>query len=244
MKTMDFSQKQFLRKWMILNWLGWLLGLVAGPVFFILIIRNISDLYYYLDDIWEILLVALPFGISLGSIQQILLRRWNVPFRLWILATGFGIAIPATFIFWFHNSGAFAYDSGEFLPIIVELVIMGLGIGSLQALVLRKQVASVSGWVWAYSVGFLILGIAALGIASLAFLLAEPIQKFFYFLGLWQLVENRDLLLYLSIVVTLPVIAALVIGIPTGRILQKFDNTQISIERRDEKKRNESLEIY
>jgi multisubunit Na+/H+ antiporter MnhB subunit len=82
--------------------------------------------------------------------------------------------------------------------------------------------------------GFLALGITGIGIAIIAILLAEPIEKLFYSLGFWQLVEYRDLLLLLSIGIAFPFLAVLFIGVPTGKILQKFENRQITIENKDE----------
>ncbi len=230
----ELPQNQFIRKWVIFNWLGWFLGLILGPLLFFILLPNLSDFFFNLDEDWMPILISFPFGIGLGSMQQIVLRHWKVRTDLWILATAFGIGIPATIISWLLNRDLLGYGDRQFLAIIAEIFLMGFGIGGLQALVIRKQVPKVSGWVWSYVLGFFAVGITGIGIAILAVLLAEPLEKLFYALGLWQLVADRDLLLLLSIGIVLPFLATFLIGIPTGKILQKFENRQITIENKGE----------
>jgi hypothetical protein len=57
-------------------------------------------------------------------------------------------------------------------------------------------------------------------------------------------VEYRDLLLLLSVGIALPFLAVLFIGIPTGKILQRLDNRQITIENKDEEPPEANLAIY
>jgi hypothetical protein len=235
MRRREFAKNQFMRKWLVLNWLGWVVGLILGPFLFFILLPNISDFFFDLNEYWSPILISFPFGIGLASMQQIMLRPWKVRTDLWILATAFGIGVPATVFSWLLINDLLGYGDRQFLAIIAEILLMGLGIGSLQAIVLRKQVSKVSGWVWSYALGFLALGITGIGIGIIAILLAEPIEKLFYSLGLWQLVEYRDLLLLLSVGIAFPFLAALFIGIPTGKILQRFDNWQIAIESKDER---------
>jgi hypothetical protein len=244
MKIKELVQNQFIRKWVIFNWLGWFLGLVLGPLLFFILLPNVSDFFFNLNENWEPILISFPFGIGLGSMQQIVLRHWKVRADLWILATAFGIGIPATIISWILIHDLLGYGDREFLAIIAEILLMGLGIGGLQAFVIRRQLSKVSGWVWSYVLGFLALGITAIGIAIVTLLLAEPLEKLFYSLGFWQLVENRDLLLLLSIGIALPFLAVLFIGVPTGKILQRFDNRQITIENENQKTSAGNPAIY
>jgi hypothetical protein len=234
MRIKELARNQFIRKWLILNWLGWFLGLILGPLLFFILLPNLSDFFFNLNENLQPILISFPFGIGLGSMQQLALRRWRVRASLWILATAFGIGFPATIISWLLNHDLLGYGDQEFLAIIAEILLMGLGIGSLQALIIRKQVSKVTGWVWSYVLGFLALGIVAIGIAIVAILLAEPLEKLFYSLGFWQLVEYRDLLLLLSIGIALPFLAALLIGVPTGKNLQEFENRQSTIANKDE----------
>src|SRR6266498_2424883 len=176
----ELPQNQFIRKWVIFNWLGWFLGLILGPLLFFILLPNLSDFFFNLDEDWMPILISFPFGIGLGSMQQIVLRHWKVRTDLWILATAFGIGIPATIISWLLNRDLLGYGDRQFLAIIAEIFLMGFGIGGLQALVIRKQVPKVSGWVWSYVLGFFAVGITGIGIAILAVLLAEPLEKLFY----------------------------------------------------------------
>jgi hypothetical protein len=233
MRIKELARNQFIRKWVIFNWLGWFLGLILGPLLFFILLPNLSNFFFNLDEDWKPILISFPFGIGLGSMQQIVLRHRKAKTDLWILATAFGVGIPATIISWLLNRDLLGYGDRQFLAIIAEILLMGFGIGGLQALVLRKQVSKVSGWIWSYVLGFFALGITGIGIAILAVLLAEPAEKLFYSLGFWQLVANRDLLLLLSIGIVLPFLAAFYIGVPTGKILQKFENRQITIENKD-----------
>jgi len=235
MKIKELAQNQFIKKWLILNWLGWLLGLILGPLLFFILLPNISDFFWNLNETWLSILISFPFGIGLASMQQIMLRHWKIRPDVWVLATTFGIGIPVTIISGILYNDLLA-DGGNlgFIAIIAEILLMGLGIGGLQAFVIRKHVFKISGWVWSYVLGFLAIGIAGIGIAISALLLAEPIEKLFYSLGLWQLVEYRDLLLLLSIGIAFPFLAVLFIGIPTGKILQRFDNRQITMENKKE----------
>ncbi len=244
MKIKELAQNQFIRKWVIFNWLGWFLGLILGPLLFFILIPNLSDFFFNLNEDWKPILIAFPFGIGLGSMQQIVLRHQQTRTDLWILATAFGIGIPATIISWLLNRDLLGYGDRLFLAIIAEILLMGFGIGGLQALVIRKQVSKVGGWVWSYVLGFLAVGITAIGIAIVAILLAEPIEKFFYSLGLWQLVWDRDLLLLLSIGIVLPFLAALFIGVPTGKIIQKFYDRKSTIENKGEEPPEANVAIY
>jgi hypothetical protein len=147
MRIREFAQNQFIRKWLILNWLGWVVGLILGPFLFFILLPNISDFFFDLNENWRPILISFPFGIGLASMQQIMLRHWKVRADLWVLATAFGIGIPATIISWLLIHDWLGDGNRVFLASMAEILLMGLGIGSLQALVIRKQVSRVSGWV-------------------------------------------------------------------------------------------------
>jgi hypothetical protein len=244
MKIKELMQNRFIKKWIGLNLLGWYLGLLIGPFLFgFIIIPNAPDSIYGLLDPLQPAILSFLFGIGVGFTQQIVLRRWNVSPYIWILATAFGIAMPITLFSWLLNSGVFDNVWGVLVEIAV-VFLMGLGIGGLQAILLQNKVSKVSSWVRAYVVGFPALGVAAAVIILVAFALAEPIEKFLYSLGLWKLVYYRDGLLILSIGIALPFLAALFIGLPTGRILQSSDDIQFPIEEKDEEPPEAKLAIH
>src|SRR6185503_12850095 len=115
MSRREFAQNQFIRKWVILNWLGWVLGLILGPFLFFILLPNVSDFFFNLHENWYPILISFPFGIGLGSMQQIMLRHWKIRADLWILATAFGIGIPATIISRLLNSGLLGNGDREFV---------------------------------------------------------------------------------------------------------------------------------
>lgn len=245
---MNLSRNYFLKDWISYNLLGWLLGVIIGPILFSFTIspalfRNANyDLQTNLAPIF----FSFPVGVGLGIMQSIKLRCWEVPSSLWILATSLGFGIPATLISWFLNypswflsyvSSPLGYRAPLFLS-IAEIIIIGLIVGGLQAILLRRSVLKTRYWVLAYIFGLISLGVVTIGIFFGTLYVAEPTQKFFYSLRLWQLgqlvVTYRGELINLFTLLSVPFFAALFIGLPTGIILQKFGNMQIANEGKDE----------
>lgn len=68
----------------------------------------------------------------------------------------------------------------------------------------------------------LAIGILLMFLIFTAFTIAEPVEKFFYAHSLDELVFYRGLLMMSVIAVNLPFGAAIVFGIPTGFILQRY----------------------
>ncbi len=244
MKIRELAQDHFIKKWVGLNLMGWFLGLFIGPILFdFIIIPNSPDFVFHVLDPLQPLITSFLFGISLGLMQQIMLRQWKVPSGIWILATAFGIGIPTTVISSLLNSGALGYSDWTLLAQIAEVFLMGLGIGGLQAILMRNKVSKVGSWMRAYVVGFPALGIVTATIVLAAVILAEPIEKLFYSLGLWELVYYRDGLLILSIEIVLPFFAAFFIGLPTGLLLQRSGEVETNNEDKSEEPPKAKLAI-
>ena len=139
MRTKELFQNPFIRKWVNFNLLGWFLGLVLGPLLFLIILpASTLDFPLILIGTLQPLFSSFLFGVGLGSMQQIILRHWKVSAGLWILATAFGIAIPTTIISWLLDSGLLGYDLWAFWEKIAKLLLMGLGIDGLQGILIRR----------------------------------------------------------------------------------------------------------
>jgi hypothetical protein len=145
----------------------------------------------------------------------------------WVLATAFGLGVPASLITWFFQSGAIGYSRSIF-PVVGEVIILALGLGGFQAILLRRLIAKPQLWALAHLLGSLAVAVTLFGMMQGAFWLAEPIEKLFYAFDLWQLVEYREVLLLAVLASAFPFLYALIIGVPTGRILEKFARSQIA----------------
>ena len=226
---MNLAKNPFLKEWVSYNFLGWLLGTSIGPLLFYFVLRyEIPGIYG--DDLYDRLtpvFISFPLGAGLGVMQQVKLRQWNISPALWIAATSLGFGIPISLITWVFQSSASRYDIPLF-AVVTEVIIVAICIGGLQALLIRKLIPKPSYWILAYVFGVLAVGVILLGVISGALLAAEPIEEFLYSLDLYTVVKYRDELLLLFTGITLPFLAAFLIGLPTGLILQKFANIKIS----------------
>jgi hypothetical protein len=231
---MNLAKNPFLKEWVSYNFLGWLLGIVIGPLLFYFVIRYEMPGIYG-DDLYDRLspvFVSFPLGAGLGVMQQVKLRQWNISPALWIAATSLGFGIPISLITWVFQSSALRYD----IPIswiIVEVILIGICLGGSQALLLRKLISKPSYWILTYVFGILSLGVVLVGVVGGALLAAEPMEELLYSLGLYIVIKYRDELLLLFTGMTFPFFAAFLIGFPTGMILQKFGNMKITENKED-----------
>jgi hypothetical protein len=228
MKIADAFRNPFIREWIGFNFLGWLLGMILGPIFYFFVL--LVYVPYNLYSILEPVAFSFPVGLGIGIMQQMKLHPWKISSAAWILSTTLGLGIPITFISWFLDD-RFGYNV-PISAVVLQVILAGIFLGGLQALVLRKQISKSGLWILAY--GFGLLAVTTIGgiIAGGAFWAAEPIEEFLYDLGLWFVVELRDGVLLLAIATILPVVAAICIGLPTGVILQQFDNLKSVSEKR------------
>ncbi len=229
MKILTGLKNPFVREWVRFNFWGTLLGVLMGPILFYLVID--SAMLTWLDyeksyDIYqklESLFLTIPLGAALGYLQQIKLRQWKVSSVAWIAATILGLGIPATIGGWIVNS-TFKNDIIR-NTLIIELIMIGLGIGGFQGIVIRKFLPNPFPWILAYIKGVFIIGVVEFCIMLGTYGIAEPVEKLFYFVGLYELVYYRDLVLIIFLFFLLPFLIAIFIGLPTGIILQKLEDT-------------------
>lgn len=242
---MKLPRNEFIRKWIKANLIGMLVGVLVGPILFYLVIRpqieylnhaNFSHPFNAsLFDILSEFFVWAPIGVSLGVVQQNLLRAWKIKPLSWIIATSLGFGLPTILIAWVSPRINWMFVHSELGSSIVsalnmvEPLIVVLTIGALQVWLLRNSVTKPSLWIWSHIVGVIVAGILSLLLFIVAFAIADPVEKFFYAHGLDDLVYYRDGLMMLVIALILPFGLAIVVGWPTGLILQKYSKEQNSI---------------
>src|SRR5215210_218600 len=73
-------------------------------------------------------------GLGIGAAQWLALRRRPPGAALWIPATGLGLAVGLA-----AGSSLVGYDT-ELTDLVLQGALSGLGVGALQALVLRREV--------------------------------------------------------------------------------------------------------
>jgi hypothetical protein len=82
-------------------------------------------------------------GLGLGAVQWLVLRRRLPGAPLWIPATGLGLAVGLA-----AGSSLVGYDT-ELTDLVLQGALSGLGVGALQALVLRRAVRGALVWMLA-----------------------------------------------------------------------------------------------
>lgn len=232
MKILSGLKDPFVREWIRFNFWGTLLGVLIGPILFYLVIDSAMLTWLDYEKSYDVyrklgsLFLTIPLGAALGYLQQIKLRKWKVSSVAWIVATILGLGIPATVGGWIVNS---TYENDIILnTLIIELVMIGLGIGGFQGIVIRKFLPNPFPWILAYVKGIFIIGVIEFCTVQGAFGIAEPVEKLFYFVGLYELVYYRDLVLMIFLFLLLPFLTAIFIGLPTGIILQKLEDTNLN----------------
>jgi hypothetical protein len=79
-------------------------------------------------------------GLGIGAAQWLVLRRRLPGAALWIPATGLGLAVGLA-----AGSSLVGYDT-ELTDLVLQGALSGLGVGALQALVLRREVRGAPVW--------------------------------------------------------------------------------------------------
>jgi hypothetical protein len=217
---MKLFRKSLITQWILVNYLGWLLGLIAGPILFLILIIS---LFIIPNEFWESILMPMflsfPLGVSIGTMQNIVIRRWNMPISSWVLSSLLSsITATALTIFLFHV-GVFGNDIGA---IYLAPCLAGLIIAVFQTASLRKLISRPLLWAISYIGGLVTCIVAVFFITGLAFSIADSIVKALYSLELWDVVIYRDDVLIISnLLFTFPLLLAIVTGLPTGIILQR-----------------------
>jgi serine/threonine-protein kinase len=141
--------------WVLLNTLGWPIGVIAGWV-----LAEISE-----DGPWggvlEEILAHVVFAAALGSVvglmQWVVLRRQISKAGWWVLAsvTGLAVSIGAGTAVAALIDGSFGLDDLAVLCIWTAVFALGGAlIGVSQQLILRQQVSRASWWVLASTLGW------------------------------------------------------------------------------------------
>jgi hypothetical protein len=203
--------------------LGWIIGIFIG---FYLVGFNLESIIYLG---WKInlisdfhkpppigpILVWVPFGISIGLLQWFRLREFKIHPFSWILATAFGWTILGIFLSQAYDNSFNLHSSWLiYLIFVAVLFVGGASIGFLQSMVMKKSISMSISWMGANAFGLII----PLFFLMLAFLVKSIILKTFYFLGLYDLVALRGLLLIGFVIIS----GAISVTIPTGIIILNY----------------------
>ncbi len=219
----------FLAKWMKLSTMGWFVGISST-----LLLRSLYDEFdFYLYEFPPVLdgllffVSLLPIGLSVGSLQSLLLKQWNVKTGSWIGATTFGWWFPATTILFYLREYYFHPDpSGVWMPLIIS----GAVLGACQAFVIRKVVSRPVLWIFTN----------VLGVCALVYLLSHLFpnhdiesapslyEKLIYiFFDDWdQRILVHSIYDQIFGVFFLPLFGVLTTALPTGILLKYFIPTE------------------
>ena len=194
----------FLLRWSLFNMLGWFLSCfywLAG-LLFIIEYRIFGD---YISSVSVGAFFGFPFGLCLGTIQWLSLKKLNLHTSKWILATSLGWSIFFTALDYVLSQDNLPLLL-SILCLVVTLLIGGAIIGGLQFVVLRNTIFKPRKWILANATGLLALGFLTLVIFVLAYMAKSVFLNFFYSHGLYDLADARDYLLFGFLVITVPVL--------------------------------------
>ncbi len=224
------KQRRFLVEWSILNLLGWVIGFMFVFIiaFNLETIKHFAWVHGWATDFrkeWtgEAVLVWFPFGLSLGILQWVKLRRMGINLLIWAFASLIGFTAFVSLFSWVQKFGSFDYRMKYEIPywvitlgLAVSLPIGGAILGGLQSLVIREHVGRPNQWMRAYVFGFLLPPI----VMPLGYLVKSFFLRLFYSLDLWTLVDMRWVLFFGFLFIS----TALCISVLTGRILLNQTN--------------------
>lgn len=219
------GDKGMIKEWAGYNFLGWLLGMILGPVLYYDILS--PYIRHGLHEKLEPLIISVPIGLFLGVMQYIKLRHWKISPMAWIGATALGFGIPITLISWFLQS--FFGNDVPLLAAAGTAVLAGLLVGGLQAALMRRSIVKPGLWMLIYGLGLLAIAVSTGTIVVGALWGIDRFEYQLLSFGLGVVVRNFDRLLELFIVLVSSTLAAVFIGLPTGLILQKSSKKNISV---------------
>ena len=164
--------------WLLASSIGWALGLAGGFAFGFGIGGVVSGTA-------SMGVFGAILGVSIGTLQWLVLRRWISRAGWWVLATAVGMGVGFALIKAVTPTLSEVLDGGPLYG-AANGGLVGVLVGTLQGLVLRRQVARAGWWVLtsavAMSVGFALdqvvgqlVGMATTGTA-LVWLLRQPAQ--------------------------------------------------------------------
>jgi hypothetical protein len=190
----------------------------------------VTDTEYIPDYLGVVFgMVGISLGISLGIMQCLPMIRWKVPAINWSIATAAGWGIPAYILPRFRVNLLLHGDFIKYLQNLwiiypAMLIIIGAFIGTLQVLMLGRKMNKPIYWVLANAFGLLVLGLLVKEMLNIPIgIITGPIDQFLVphmrsgiralpLYQMWQLIGAIT-----------PILATLVIGIPTGIIFELFE---------------------
>jgi hypothetical protein len=228
--------KSFLYGWLLVNLIGWI-----GVVLYVALFKNreileqlanTTDVRYIPDSVIVILgMIGLPLGVCLGILQSFQAGGWKIPMIPWILVTAIGWWIPAiglSQLRWsiIRSENLYFYYDYRWIIYPAVLLFIGAFVGTLQALVMREKMPRPGLWALANALGVLALGLAVYALLGLSIgilsgpivLLVNPQMRS----GLAAMPLSTLLLLIGAVT---PVLAALLTGLPTGIVFDKFGSS-------------------
>ncbi len=242
------KQNSFLRTWLLHNLIGWGIGgLITIPTYFTYIsiaetIISFQFVFYRaisgriplttIEDIITSIIIWFPFSLAVGVMQGLALRHYNIKIWKWACATTFAWVVSMILTIWlFDTLQKTNFISWNIGGVIAEIVLVGTFVGLAQAFVIHKSLSMSVLWVFSHSMGFLALGFFVTITWLIGYDIGKRLEHFFFSLGTigFSIVGNRDLLLDIFVLLTVPVWAALAFGLPTGLIFSKY-NTQPDLE--------------
>ena len=172
-----------------------------------------------LDNILMPIFLSFPVGVSVGALQNIIIKRWKLPISSWVVNSLLSSIATIAITFWLFHVEIFGKD---IVAIFLAPSLAGLVIAIFQTFSLRKIVSNPLLWAIAYIGGLFTSIIAVLVISGVAFISADFIIKALYSLKLWDVVFYRDIVLMIfNLLFTFPISLAIVIGLSTGNILRR-----------------------
>lgn len=229
----DKDPKGFIAGWLVLNWIGWMIGIYYGALQFgkfVYPLNNLSMLEDIPDAIMQMYVkICIPLGIGLVVLQSLQLAYYKISKVSWILLSAFAWLSPAfayiqiryALIHTDPYDGRFVtYLENLWIIYPVCLFLFGAGIGLVQSLVMGKSMRKPGLWVVVNGIVMIVFGMLVYWIFS--FPVGYQLQDIF------TLLENEHVYLippiywWLIIWAILPIIASLVTALPTGFLLIKY----------------------
>ncbi|MEW6239659.1 MAG: hypothetical protein AB1564_02485 [Chloroflexota bacterium] len=233
---MNSFRNPLIKQWILFNFFGWLLGLMIGPLFYLVFIHPALWFNGSLAKILAPIFLSFPLGISIGAMQNLVIQRWNLPILSWIRISILGSVTAAIIAIWLFSRDTFGADISTTFFIDIEAIFLvpifaGFTVALFQTVFLRKSISKPALWIISYICGFVVALFMVLVVTIAAFAFADSIIKALYALRLWDIVWHRDLVLIIFNLLVLSFWLAIVIGLPTGNILYKnFGNIKTTTD--------------
>ena len=215
---MKLFRNRLIKEWVWFNFLGWSLGVIIGPIFYILFISPAIGLFDPLRTVLMPIFLSFPFGVTIGTMQNSIIHQWKLPIHSWILTSVLSSVITTAFTVWFFHNGVMGID---IWAVFLVIMFAGFNIGVLQTILLRHLISKPFTWIVSYIGGIIAVVVMPIIISIFAWRASKVFINIFYSLNLIELILYRDEVLLIFNLITLPIWSALIIGLPTGNILYK-----------------------